>query len=275
MPLVRLNDTQLFYTTQGSGSPLLLIHGTGMNADMWGSVVSTLAARYQVITYDRRGHSRSPGSPSTDYQRHADDAAALLHLLAIPVVTVIGWSAGGIIAIDLAVRYPQCVGSLLLDEPPLHAKTHPDLGLIRILLKVQLQRRLVGAPRAATTFLRYALSSVAGGSAFDRWPAAWRAAMVQNAKAVLAELDAGTGEHLGESVLAQIACPITCIRGTESPPFLIRATERLRQIFPHAGYQVVSHAGHGLHIDRPAAFLEAVEHTVKQHLGLTNVPKQK
>jgi pimeloyl-ACP methyl ester carboxylesterase len=55
MPLVRLNDTLLFYTTQGSGSPLLLIHGTGMNADMWGSVVSTLAARYQVITYDRRG----------------------------------------------------------------------------------------------------------------------------------------------------------------------------------------------------------------------------
>ena len=134
---------------------------------------------------------------------------------------------------------------------------------------------LIGAPRAASTFLRYALSSVAGGSAFDRWPAAWHAAMVQNAHAVLAELDAGTGEHLRESMLAQITCPITCIRGAESPPFLIRATERLRQIFPYASYQVVANAGHGLHIDQPAAFLQAVEHTVKQHLSRTNVPTQK
>src|SRR3954462_904388 len=107
MPLVRVNDTPLFYTTQGSGSPLLLIHGTGMNADMWGSVVPSLAAHYQVITYDRRGHSRSSGAPSTDYQHHADDAAALLDLLAVPSATVIGWSAGGIIALDLAVRYRQ------------------------------------------------------------------------------------------------------------------------------------------------------------------------
>jgi pimeloyl-ACP methyl ester carboxylesterase len=217
MPLVMVNGTHLFYTTQGSGSPLLLIHGAGMNADMWGSVVHNLAARHQVITYDRRGHSRSPGSPSTDYQRHADDAATLLDQLAVATVTVIAWNAGGIIALDLAVRYPECVGGLLLDEPPLHAKTHPDRGLVMTLLKVHLQRRLGCAPRAATTFLRYALSSVAGGSAGDRWPAAWRAAMVQNAEAVLAELDAGTGEHLRESMLAQITCPITCIRGAESP----------------------------------------------------------
>ncbi len=275
MPLVRVNDTLLFYTSQGSGSPLLLIHGTGMNADMWGSVVPILAAHHQVITYDRRGHSRSSGAPSRGYQHHADDAAALLDLLAIPTATVIGWSAGGIIALDLAVRYPQCVDGLLLDEPPLHAKTHPDFGLVRVLLKVQLQRRLVSVPRAATTFLRYVLSSVAGDSAFDRWPAVWRAAMVQNAEAVLAELDAGTGEHLRESMLAQIACPITCIRGAESPPFLIRATERLRQIFPHASYQVAANAGHGLHIDQPAAFLQAVEQTVKQRLSQTNVPAQK
>jgi len=83
MPIADVNTTNLFYTEQGRGTPILLIHGTGMNADMWGQVGPDLAARHKVIAYDRRGHSRSPAPPSKMYHQHSEGAAALLAFLHI------------------------------------------------------------------------------------------------------------------------------------------------------------------------------------------------
>jgi pimeloyl-ACP methyl ester carboxylesterase len=264
MPTVDVNGTRLFYTELGSGTPILLIHGTGMNADMWGDAVHDLAAHHRVIAYDRRGHSRSSAPPLNEYHLHSEDAAALLSFLNIASATVIGWSAGGIVALDLAVHHPQVVNTLVLYEPPLHAKQHPDLSLVVTLIKVQLQRRLLGQRTAATTFLRYALSSTTGDSAFDRWPEAWQQAMRENAAAVLAELDAGTGEQLQPSQLATITCPVTCLRGALSQSFLTKATERLTRLLPQATYEIVPNAAHGLHVDQRAAFVAIIERGVLQ-----------
>ena len=76
MPSISVNGTDLFYTEQGTGTPLLLIHGTGMNAAMWGDAFDQLARQYRVIGYDRRGHSRSPAMPTRDYHQHAEDGDA-------------------------------------------------------------------------------------------------------------------------------------------------------------------------------------------------------
>jgi pimeloyl-ACP methyl ester carboxylesterase len=264
MPIADVNMTKLFYTEQGRGTPILLIHGTGMNADMWGAVVLDLAAQHQVIAYDRRGHSRSSVPPIKAYHQHGEDAAALLAFLHISSAIVVGWSAGGIVALDLALHHPHLVQSLVLIEPPLHAKNHPDLALVVTLLKVQLQRLAIGQRRAAITFLRYALSSTTGDSAFDRWPAPWQQAMGDNAAAVLAELDAGTGEELQSARLATITCPMTCLRGELSQPFLVRATERLTRLFPQATYDVIPDVAHGLPVDKCAEVVASIERSMFQ-----------
>src|ERR1700690_4175808 len=117
----------LYHQSEGQGPPLLLIHGTGADLHSFDPLMPFLGGR-RVIRYDRRGYSRSPGKPfgKKDYYRHhADDAAALLEALDIPSAGVFGWSAGGIVALALAVHHPERVGKLFLYEPPLWGSRHP------------------------------------------------------------------------------------------------------------------------------------------------------
>src|SRR5690349_15358034 len=108
---------QLYYTVQGAGAPMLLIHGTGMNSDFWGPALLELAKQHCVLAYDRRGYSRSFAAPRRDYHTDAEDAAALLQGLGRAPATVVGWSAGGIVALDLAIHHPDLVNGLVLYEP--------------------------------------------------------------------------------------------------------------------------------------------------------------
>ena len=85
----------------------------------------------------------------------------------------------------------------------------------------------LGQRQAAITFLRYALSSTSGDLAFDRWLAAWQQAIGDNTGAVLAELEAGIGEELQPAQIVTISCPVTCLRGALSQPFLVEGNRAL------------------------------------------------
>src|SRR5574337_1870445 len=119
MAAILVNGVKLFYKEQGNGSPLLLIHGTAGDADLWGKTFDALAAHQHVIAYDRRGFSRSIAEPAQTLHQHSEDAASLLEALDTGASTVVGWSAGGIVALDLAVHHPELVSSVILYEPKL------------------------------------------------------------------------------------------------------------------------------------------------------------
>ena len=81
MASIRANGAMLYYELRGHGPSLLLISGATGDAGHWTGVADVLADEYAVITYDRRGNSRSPRPPgwtSTTVDEQADDAAALL-----------------------------------------------------------------------------------------------------------------------------------------------------------------------------------------------------
>lgn len=64
---IRVRNAELIYDEQGTGEPLVLVHGTGAEASIWLSVAGDLAASgYRVITYDRRGYGRSTHRPVSD-----------------------------------------------------------------------------------------------------------------------------------------------------------------------------------------------------------------
>jgi len=229
---ITLNGAKLFYREKGSGSPILLIHGTGGNADIWGETFDALAADHRVVAYDRRGFSRSVSPPVKDLHLHSEDAAALLTDMHAVPATVVGWSAGGIIALDLVVNHPELVSSLVLCEPPLHARKHPQLSFVKDFLKVQVYRWMKRDRQASETFLRFALAYVSGGTSFDRLPVTWRQAMLDNFAATLSEIDAGTGEYLSPVQISSISCPVTCLVGVLSLPFYRAATRRIMQLLP-------------------------------------------
>jgi pimeloyl-ACP methyl ester carboxylesterase len=107
-----VNGTRLHYETDGSGPPLVLIHGHGLDARMWDDQFARFAAGYRVVRYDLRGFGKS--APVGDGQyRHADDLAALLDDLKIPRAAILGLSLGGSVAIDFALTYPAMTRALI------------------------------------------------------------------------------------------------------------------------------------------------------------------
>src|SRR5262245_14374811 len=118
----------------GDGAPpLLVVHGTGANAACFERAAPLLGRGRRVLVYDRRGFGRTGGPPHAhrDYFReHALDAAALLDAAGSSPATVLGWSAGAIVALHLALERPELVGRLVLFEPSLHvARQRPSARL--------------------------------------------------------------------------------------------------------------------------------------------------
>jgi len=265
MPTINVRGIDFFYQESGSGPPILLIHGAAGDADVWASVFASLARRHRVIAYDRRAHTRTkaaPPPPAENYSTHGEDAGALLQALGAAPAIVLGWSGGGLAALHLASKHPDLVTSLILDEAPFQVLTNltPDAAAT-----FQHVGQLAGEGRlrdAAETFLRFASSYRAGGTAFDTFTPAIRESMLANASTLLAELQAGTGEELTVDQLRQVTCPVTCLVGELTPEVLLGGTERLVRLLPQARVMQIAGAAHVMHIDQPERFVEAVESAI-------------
>ncbi|WP_454853131.1 alpha/beta fold hydrolase [Rhizobium binxianense] len=103
-----VNDIRMYYAEYGEGEPILFIHGGLGNADVWGHQVADFAKDHLVIVADSRGHGRSTRSQQPfGYDLMTSDYVALLDYLKIDKVTLVGWSDGGIIGIDMAMSHPE------------------------------------------------------------------------------------------------------------------------------------------------------------------------
>ncbi|WP_433219267.1 alpha/beta fold hydrolase [Dactylosporangium sp. CS-047395] len=111
----------MYSRKQGTGEPMLVVvQGGDGDADATPVLVEELARDRTVMTYDRRGLSRSPaGDDPVTIESHTDDLALLLATQARGPVDVLGISIGGLIGLDLAARYPGLVRTVVAYEPPL------------------------------------------------------------------------------------------------------------------------------------------------------------
>ena len=119
---VETGGAELYCEARGDGPPVLLIQGGLSEAGATQQLAEELAQQHRVISYDRRGLSRS--AVSCDPQpltmaTHADDAAVLLEALTAEPARVIGSSIGAVIGLELAVRHPDRIALLVAHEPPL------------------------------------------------------------------------------------------------------------------------------------------------------------
>src|SRR5215470_15602194 len=114
-----INGLSLYHEVYGElgtskASPLLLIPGAFMATDSMTSWVSAFAGQRAVIVFDQQGHGRTPDtSRKMSYEQFADDAAALLRALQVERADVMGYSQGGGVALQLALRHPALVSKLV------------------------------------------------------------------------------------------------------------------------------------------------------------------
>jgi pimeloyl-ACP methyl ester carboxylesterase len=110
-----VNGINLYYETQGSGRPLILLHGGLGSGEMFGPILPTLAANHQVIAVDLQGHGRTADiDRPIDIRLMADDIAALIDHLGLDQPDLLGYSLGGGVAFFTAVKHPDKVGKLVI-----------------------------------------------------------------------------------------------------------------------------------------------------------------
>jgi pimeloyl-ACP methyl ester carboxylesterase len=150
--LIDTGTTKLYHEVRGGGPPLLLITGGTGDAGEWDPVAPSLAEDLTVVTYDRRGMSRSPrpdGWTATSMAEQADDAAALLRALGLAPAVVVGHSGGASIACSLVVRHPELVRHAVLYEAPLLAVVPDGEAMVAGFRAVVDRAMAEGGPRRA------------------------------------------------------------------------------------------------------------------------------
>lgn len=105
---VASGGASLFYAEWGQGDPVILLHGGLGSIENFAYLIPDLAPSYHVIGIDSRGHGRSTRDETPySYSLMADDVIAVMDDLGLEQAAFVGWSDGGIIILDMAIRYPE------------------------------------------------------------------------------------------------------------------------------------------------------------------------
>jgi pimeloyl-ACP methyl ester carboxylesterase len=113
---VKINELQMYYEIHGQGQPLVLLHGGGSTiGTTFGRVISNFAKNRKIIAVELQahGHTRDIDRPLS-FEHDADDVSALLKQLNIEQADFIGFSNGGSIAMQVAIRHPRQVRKLIV-----------------------------------------------------------------------------------------------------------------------------------------------------------------
>lgn len=115
MPTTQVGSQVVYYDEHGEGDPLLLIPGIGLTRLVWWKQIEPLARKHRILAIDNRdaGDSASCCAPYAIADM-AEDVAGVIENLHLGPTHVMGWSMGGFIALELAVRHPALVDRLIL-----------------------------------------------------------------------------------------------------------------------------------------------------------------
>lgn len=105
-----VNGLKMYYEIHGEGEPVVMLHGAFMTITGWSDWVKELSKTRKVIAVEMQGHGRTADiKRPMSFENHADDVAALLDHLKIPSADIIGYSLGGGVAMQTAIRHPEKV----------------------------------------------------------------------------------------------------------------------------------------------------------------------
>ena len=248
----------LSFREYGTGAPLLILHGLFGSSANWGSIARRLANRHRVFCVDLRNHGNSPHTPTMSYPDMAADVRRFLDDHGLGSATVLGHSLGGKTAMTLALESPARVERLIVVDIAPVTYSHSYIGIVRALQGLDLS--VVSSRAQADTLLKPALPV-----------AALRAFLLQN----LTAADGGYQWRLNLNAAAQSERAIKGFSIDGQPPpypgraLFIRGARSdyvspthgpaIRRWFPTARIEVIPGAGHWVHVDKPDAFLDAVQ----------------
>jgi non-heme chloroperoxidase len=245
---------RIYYEDHGSGPPVVLVHGYGLNGHSWEKQeAALLAAGHRVITYDRRGFGASSRpSMGYDFDRLAGDLHVLLSCLDLHAVVLAGFAMGtGEVARYLAVHGSGRVKAAVLVAPllPFLLKTgdNPD-GIDRSVIDELAARIAADRPAAMKDFMdrSYNIDLLGGSRVSDQaWQNSFYVALSASAHAAVGCVGACLEDFRGD--LAAISVPVLVIHGDQDRVLPYEATSRrLPALLKHARSTVIAGGSHAI-----------------------------
>lgn len=263
MPIKRVNGVELFYEVTGRGGPLVLVHPSWGDHHNWDPVVTALRESFEVVVYDRRGHSQSerPAGQGS-VQEDADDLAELIEALELGPAHVVANSFGSIVALNAAIRRPEVLATVIAHEPPLlgmlsETQFEPVTQEVNRRVGHAIELLDAGEDEAGA---RLFVETVARrlGAWNEELPAELREVFIGNAQTFLDETRDPNSQRLDLDQLRLFDRPALLTKGTVSPPFLIAIVEAIAAALPRFEIQEIEGADHAPHQTTPTQYIDLV-----------------
>lgn len=253
MPKSKINGISLYYEVHGKGYPVVFTHGFAGTAQMWTPQIPVFSPKYQLITYDARGHGQSESPPSLD-QYSADmsveDLYQLLNHLGVKKAVVGGLSMGGYLSLRFYFRHPENVAALILmDTGP----GYRDAARMAEWNQAQEERARTLESKGIAAFADAPETT----KMITYTPRDLMLKHNPRGLAHMARKVVGQHDSLVIERLKAIGVPTLALVGERDTPF-IQATQYMAKVIPGAGQVVIPGAGHAANQDNTEAFNKAV-----------------
>jgi pimeloyl-ACP methyl ester carboxylesterase len=262
---------ELFYRKEGTGSPLVIVHGLYGSSDNWVNIGKRLAEKHTVYMVDQRNHGRSPFSDSHTFNDMRNDLEEFFEKHNIEKATLLGHSMGGKAAMWFAADYPEKVEKLVIaDIAPkdyLLLKEDSQFYLHQniLLAMMEIDFSKIKSRNDVDDFMaqkiddvnirQFLLKNVAKDKLNHQYK--WRV----NAGVLYDHLDeivSGVNKNWLEDRIPINSYPVIFIRGMKSKYILPEDEPMIKEIYPDSRIIDIPDAGHWLHAEQPELFMKAV-----------------
>jgi pimeloyl-ACP methyl ester carboxylesterase len=259
MPIAKVGEINMYYQIHGEGEPLVLIQGLGADLGGWALYQTPVFSKqYQVIVFDTRGVGRTDAKDKPfSIGIAADDTAGLLDALNIERAHILGMSQGGMIAQELALKYPQRIKSLILA-----ATTARSSALSSYVIDTWV--RMVQEGISQETVIRDTLVWLFTDRFFQN-PELVQLAVDNMLNDPYTDLRKSIVQQVGNREefdnmdrISQITAPTLVLVGNEDILLPVKLSEELVARIPNAELVILDGGGHGFSLEIPDKFNKAV-----------------
>ncbi|HHQ49015.1 MAG TPA: alpha/beta hydrolase, partial [Acidobacteria bacterium] len=256
---------EIFFEDRGAGQPVLLIHGHTLDHRVFDEVVAALEGEeLRLLGPDLRGHGRSSVPPSGyHWSHHAADMATVLETAGASRATVVGFSLGGGVALELALERPGLVGGLVLvdavlPDRPFEHEFLANLKEVARTVRSEGVRAAMEGPWAASPLFA---PSLAKPGVRDRLEAILRD--FPGADYLARERDRVERDWTVPERLGEITVPATVLVGERDMPGFVAYSREIAGGIPGAQLETVPGCGHLVPLEAPETVARAIVATVR------------
>lgn len=246
-----LSDMEVGYDENGTGMPVMFVHGFPHDRRLWAQQMRGLGARARCVAVDLRGFGDTTAQPPWSMDRYADDVVALMDLLRLEPAVIAGLSMGGYIALAIWRRHPERVRALVLAN----TRAGADSAEAREKRKATIAlAREGGSAAVADSVMTGMLGKSTRETRSDLVETVRRMLVAQPVEGIVGALQAMMDRPDSTPTLGTIDAPVLVISSEEDAIIPVEEARAMHAAIGGSQLEIIAKAGHLSNLERPAAF---------------------